>query len=79
MMQGNTITVPAGVKWKVKNVTCQTGIGEYSILVTSVKFKDEYLPGERISMPGLTPEASLLTSDMSAVTYNFKIIETKIK
>jgi hypothetical protein len=79
MQQGNVITVPQGKRWKVKHVTCQTGIGDYSVLVTSVKFKDSYAEGEKIVMPAFTPEANLLTSDMSEISYNFVIIESKIK
>jgi hypothetical protein len=77
MFQGNQIVVPAGKIWRVKSVICQTGVGEYSVLVTSVKFKEKYLAGETITMPAFTPEASLLTEDMSSITYNFKIIETE--
>lgn len=79
MINSSLLVVPEGKIWKVKHVTCQTGLGDYNILVTSVKFREQYLPGESITMPAFTPEAALLTSDMSEVTYNFKIIEKEIK
>jgi hypothetical protein len=79
MTQGNIITVPEGKIWKVKRVTCQMGMGEYSVLVNSVKFKEKYLAGEKIVMPAFTPEASLLTSEMNVISYNFDIIESDIK
>jgi hypothetical protein len=79
LVQGNMLVVPAGKIWNVRRVTCQTGAGEYSVLVTSVKFKDRYLASEKIIMPAFTPEASLLTSDMSTISYNFVILESEIK
>jgi hypothetical protein len=79
MVQSTTLTVPEGKMWKVKRVTCQTGMGDYNILVNSVKFKEQYKAGEKIIMPAFTPEASLLTSDMSVISYNFEIIEIEAK
>jgi hypothetical protein len=79
MINSTQMKVPPGKIWKVKHLTCQAGIGEYSVLVTSVKFREQYAEGENITVPAFTPEASLLTSDMSTVTYHFKIIETEIK
>jgi hypothetical protein len=78
MQQGNMLTVPAGKVWKIKRVTCQADIGGYSVLVTSVKFKDSYNEGEKIVMPAFTPEASLLTSDISGISYNFVVLENDI-
>jgi hypothetical protein len=79
MMQSYVLEVPNGKIWRVKRVTCQTGIGDFAVLVTSVKFKEAYEYGEKITMPAFTPEASLLTSDLNAVSYHFEIIESEIK
>lgn len=75
MMPGSVFTVPEGVVWQIKKVSCKTDMGGYSVLVTSVKFKDEYKSGEKISMPAFTSEASLLSEDTSSVIYTFEIIE----
>lgn len=75
MVQTNAITVPSGKTWKVKRAIVQAGIGGFSVVVSSVKFKDSYSAGEQIIMPAFTPEASLLTSDQSNVTYILDIIE----
>ncbi|MEI6766620.1 MAG: hypothetical protein WCM76_13385 [Bacteroidota bacterium] len=79
LTQGGMLTVPEGKIWKVKQATCSSGMGEYKILVGSVKFKEEYGPGEKIIMPAYTPEASLLTEDFSSIIYSFNIIERSIK
>jgi len=78
MMPGSVFTVPQGVKWRIKRISCKTDMGGYSVLVTSVKFKEFYSQGEQISMPAFTSEASLLTEDTSSVIYTFEIIESTI-
>lgn len=75
MMPGSVFTVPDGVIWKIKKVSCKTDMGGYSILVTSIKFKEQYDSGDKISMPAFTSEASLLSEDTSSVLYTFEIIE----
>ena len=75
MMPGSTFIVPEGVKWKIKRISCKTEMGGYSVLVTSIKLKELYEAGEKISMPAFTPEASLLTEDSSSVIYTFEIFE----
>jgi len=75
MMPGSVFTVPEGVVWKIKRVSCKSDMGSYSVLVTSVKFKEQYEAGEKISMPAFTSEASLLSEDTSSVIYKFEIIE----
>lgn len=75
MMPGSVFTVPEGVIWKVKRVSCKSDMGSYSVMVTSVKFKEQYETGDKISMPAFTSEASLLSEDTYSVVYNFEIIE----
>lgn len=75
-MMGSAFTVPEGKVWNVKSVFCNTG--SYNIKVTSVKYKDEYLPGEKVTLPSWCAEAELLDGgNSSSMMYSVKIEERR--
>ncbi len=79
-MVGGSLSVPENKRWKIKRVFVTNGIGGgYNILTTSIKFKEEYKSGEKITAPNWSAESSLLTEDASTVSYIFEIEETEMK
>lgn len=76
---GTAFTVPEKKMWRVKRVTVSAGLGEYSVLVTSVKFDQDYRAGDVIFTPGFSSEAALLTQDQTTVLYAFEIMEFDVE
>lgn len=73
---GSAFTVPDGNTWKVKSLTCNTG--SYNIIVTSIKFKERYEAGEKITCPMWSAEAELLDGNGSgSLMYVLTVAEQK--
>jgi hypothetical protein len=77
-MVGSSLTVPENKKWKVKRLFVTDGIGGgYNILVNSIKYYKEYLPGDKLTAPVWAAEGSLLSgNDSTQLVYIFEIEET---
>lgn len=72
---GTSFRVPEGKRWEVRKVTVSGGMGEYQILVTSLRFNKPLDAGEVLTTPSFTAEASLVTEDQSTPMYTFEILE----
>jgi hypothetical protein len=72
---GTSFRVPEGKRWEVRKVTVSGGLGEYQILVTSLRFDRPLDAGAVLSTPSFTAEASLVTEDQSTPMYTFEILE----
>ena len=72
---GTSFTVPEGKKWQVRKVTVSAGLGEYQVLVTSIRFPDIMSPGEVLRTPSFCSEGSLLAEDASSLMYTFHVLE----
>lgn len=72
---GSAFTVPKDKIWKVESLFCSAG--SYNVKVTSVKFKAQYLAGEKITLPAWCAEAELLdAANSSSLMYLLKLRES---
>ncbi len=72
---GTSFKVPEGKRWEVRKVTVSGGMGEYQILVTSIRFERPLNAGEVLTTPSFSAEASLVSEDQSTPMYTFEILE----
>jgi len=75
---GTSFQVPTGKQWKIRKVTCSSGLGEYQILVKSISFPSVLNPGETLKTPTFSSEAALLSEDQTEIIYTFEIMEFQI-
>lgn len=72
---GTSFRVPAGKRWEVRKITVSGGMGEYQILVTSIRYTKPLEAGEILATPSYSAEAALISDDQSSPMYTFEILE----
>lgn len=75
---GSSYIVPEGKKWTVLKMYVNSG-SSYNILVTSIKFSNPLLPGQKVQFPSWCAEGELLNSDQMTNMYMVRILEENIK
>ena len=75
VMAGSVLSVPTGVYWHMLKAYVKSDQDGYRVVAASLKWKDRYLPGEKIIAPSFSSEASLLSGELSAMFYDFDILE----